>query len=609
MEDAQMAQFSFVNTMTFATLNAKYFQYNVLIPETMLQVVPKDIDVIQIYRKILNPNVRSMSQAMINALEATVGTKRTDDEVTISDSRNEDTTRLKDTGLSSEVNLQSISKPFSEFEFFFICFIGFPIITSDIFSDPFRIFNGLMSGMGQEDGSSSISSSPLHLFSLMSLSPGIGSPYPWLREMESEERGLYLIRLLVACANNVAAGSIENANIELEQINRLSSSDGDTMQRIAAYFTEALANRMLKGWPGLYKAINSTKITSISEEILTKRLFFDLCPFLRLSYLITNQAILEAMEGEKMVHIIDLCSSEPAQWINLLQALRTRSEGPPHLRITGIHQEKEVLEQMALRLNEEAEKLDIPFQFNPIVTRLENLEMEQLRYKSGEALAISSVLQLHTLLAFDDETIKRTQSPSSNRILINSQTLGDFLKKDIVNPFSPSPDSTSSSPLLLNSGKIMSFLNSLWNLSPKLMVVTEQESNHNGFTLMDRALEALIFYAALFDCLESTVPRTSVDRQKVEKMLFGEEIKNIIACEGLERKVRHEKLEKWIPRFELAGFGRVPLSYNGMLVATRLLQNYGYDGYKIKNENGFLVICWHNQPLFTISAWKFGRYS
>ncbi|KAI3739683.1 hypothetical protein L2E82_30094 [Cichorium intybus] len=483
------------------------------------------------------------------------------------------------------------------------------VFASGIFSGPHRNFNGLMSGMGQEDGSSSISSSPLHLFSLMSLSPGVGSPYPWLREMASEERGLYLIQLLVACANHVAAGSIENANIGLEQINRFSSPDGDTMQRIAAYFTEALGNRMLKGWPGLYKAINSTRITSAADEILTKRLFFDLCPFLRLSYLITNQAILEAMEGEKMVHIIDLCSSEPAQWINLLQSLSARPEGPPHLRITGIHQEKEVLEQMALRLNEEAEKLDIPFQFNPIVTRLDNLELEQLRYKSGEALAISSVLQLHTLLAFDDETIKKTQSPTSNRILLNSHTLGDFLKKDVTNPFSPSPDSTSSSPSLANSGKIMSFLNALWNLSPKLMVVTEQESNHNGFTLMDRALEALIFYAALFDCLESTVSRTSIERQKVEKMLFGEEIKNIIACEGLERMVRHEKLEKWIPRFELAGFGRVPLSYNGMMVATRLLQNFGYDGYKIKNENGVLVICWHNQPLFTISAWKFGRYS
>ncbi|KAK4407602.1 Scarecrow-like protein 3 [Sesamum angolense] len=102
--------------------------------------------------------------------------------------------------------------------------------------------------MVQEEGSSSLSSSPLQMFSLMSLSPGLGSPYPWLREMGSEERGLCLIHLLLACANHVAAGSIENANVCLECISHLASPDGDTMQRIAAYFTEALADRILKGW-------------------------------------------------------------------------------------------------------------------------------------------------------------------------------------------------------------------------------------------------------------------------------------------------------------------------------------------------------------------------
>lgn len=472
----------------------------------------------------------------------------------------------------------------------------------------------VMAGMVQEEESSSVTSSPLQLFSLMSLSPGLGSPYPWLRELKSEERGLCLIQLLVACANQVAAGSIENANIGLEHISYLASPDGDTMQRIAAYFTEALANRMLKGWPGLHKALNSTKISSVSEEILVQRLFFELCPVLRLSYVITNLAIIEAMEGEKMVHIIDLHSSEPAQWIDLLQALSARPEGPPHLRITGIHEQKEVLELMAHQLNQEAEKLDIGFQFNPIVSKLENLDIESLRVKTGEALAISSVLQLHSLLAFDDGMLRRN-SPSASKSLnpihlqMNPLTYGDFLEKD-VNFYSQRPDSaSSSSPVsFASSAKMGSFLNALRGLSPKLMVVTEQESNHNTQSLMERVTEALNFYAALFDCLESTVSRASMERQKVEKMLFGEQIKNIIACEGLERKERHEKLEKWIPRLELAGFGRVPLSYHAMLQATRLLQSYGYDGYKIKEEKGCLVICWQNTPLFSISAWRFRRY-
>jgi hypothetical protein len=121
---------------------------------------------------------------------------------------------------------------------------------------------------------------------------------------------------------------------------------------------------------------------------------------------------------------------------------------------------------------------------------------------------------------------------------------------------------------------------------------------------MERLLEALYSYAALFDCLESTVSRTSLERFKIEKMLFGEEIKNIIACEGAERKERHEKLDKWFMRLELCGFGNVPLSYYGMLQARRFLQSYGCEGYKMREENGCVAICWQDRSLFSTTAWR-----
>nr|6KPD_C Chain C, Scarecrow-like protein 3 [Arabidopsis thaliana] len=449
---------------------------------------------------------------------------------------------------------------------------------------------GPMVAMFQEDnGTSSVASSPLQVFSTMSLNrPTLlasSSPFHCLKDLKPEERGLYLIHLLLTCANHVASGSLQNANAALEQLSHLASPDGDTMQRIAAYFTEALANRILKSWPGLYKALNATqtRTNNVSEEIHVRRLFFEMFPILKVSYLLTNRAILEAMEGEKMVHVIDLDASEPAQWLALLQAFNSRPEGPPHLRITGVHHQKEVLEQMAHRLIEEAEKLDIPFQFNPVVSRLDCLNVEQLRVKTGEALAVSSVLQLHTFLASDDDLMENDMSNN--------------------NGYSPSGDSASSLPLP-SSGRTDSFLNAIWGLSPKVMVVTEQDSDHNGSTLMERLLESLYTYAALFDCLETKVPRTSQDRIKVEKMLFGEEIKNIISCEGFERRERHEKLEKWSQRIDLAGFGNVPLSYYAMLQARRLLQGCGFDGYRIKEESGCAVICWQDRPLYSVSAWR-----
>lgn len=489
-----------------------------------------------------------------------------------------------------------------------------------------------MGGMVQDEGSSSVTSSPLQCFSLMSLSPAaqlMSPPVTWLRELKSDERGLYLIHLLLNCANHVAAGKLENANVCLEHISLLAAPEGDTMQRIASHFTEALAHRVLRSWPGLYRALHpgASPPRPPPEALLARRHFFDMCPFVRLAFLVSNQAILEAMEGERVVHVVDLggAASDAAQWAALLQVLSARPEGPPHLRLTVVHEQKEFLDITAMRLSEEAERLDIPFQFHPVVARLDNLDVEMLRVKTGEALAISSVLQLHTLLAADDDAAaaagrqRKTPSPFANnsniaqlhRVLQMSHpgTLGELMEKEPVNGYSPSQDSVLSSPLASSpSPKAERFLASLWSLSPKIMMVTEQESSHNGPALTERFTEALNFYAALFDCLESTAPRMPAERARVERLLFGEEIKNIIACEGAERRERHEKLERWVQRLELAGFGRLPLSYFALLQARRLLQSYGCEGYKVREEKGCLFICWQDRPLFSVSAWRFKRF-
>ncbi|GER43595.1 GRAS family transcription factor [Striga asiatica] len=382
---------------------------------------------------------------------------------------------------------------------------------------------------------------------------------PQPTEMKSEERGLCLVHLLIACANHVASNNLENANVSLDYISRLASINGDTMQRISAHFAEALADRMLRIWPGLHRALTSARITSSEEEIQARNLFFDLCPFLKVSQLITNQAILEAMEGEKVVHVIDLDCFEPSQWVGLIRALSNRPEGPPHLKITGLQQNKGVLDRVAFRLNEEAEKLDIPFQFNPIVCEIESLDFDSLHVKSGEAVAVSCVFRLHSLLASDDDV----QMP-----------------------------------------KMTNFLNGLWGLFPKIVMVTEQESNHNKSNLMDRVMEALNFYGALFDCLECTLPVESLERRKIERNLYGKEINNIVACESVDRKTRHEKLEKWVRRLEFVGFGKVSLSYEVMVQARIFLQSFKCNGYnyRVREENGCFFICWQDKPLFSVSG-------
>lgn len=447
-----------------------------------------------------------------------------------------------------------------------------------------------------EGSSSSVTSSPLQNFSNMPLHPhpvangaGAGATPPWmLRELRSDERGLCLIHLLLNCAAAAASGRLDAANAALEHIATLAAPDGDAMQRVAAAFAEALARRALRAWPGLCRALLLPRAGPTPAEVaVARRHFFDLCPFLRLAGAAANQAILEAMESEKIVHVIDLGGADATQWLELLHLLAARPEGPPHFRLTAVHEHKDLLSQTAMALTKEAERLDVPFQFNPVVSRLDALDVESLRVKTGEALAISSSLQLHRLLATDDDTSATTAAADKERRR-------------------SSPDS--SGLLSPSTSRADAFLGALWGLSPKVMVVAEQEASHNTPGLTERFVEALNYYAALFDCLEVGAARGSVERARVERWLLGEEIKNIVACDGAERRERHERLDRWAARMEGAGFGRVPLSYYALLQARRAAQGLGCDGFKVREEKGTFFLCWQDRALFSVSAWRGRRF-
>ncbi|KAK7312125.1 hypothetical protein VNO77_35741 [Canavalia gladiata] len=416
--------------------------------------------------------------------------------------------------------------------------------------------------------------------------------------MDVENEGLRLVQLLWGCAALIESGNYSDADIALYQLSQLASPNGDSMQRVATYFSQALACCLVpKNMRGVPKILRLSKTLSTLEQVHVKKLFFEFYPFLNIVYLITNQAIIEAMEGEKTINILDLSASDAIQWIRLMQGLKERlpnTPSYPRITVTAIHEKKEVLQQMGLHLRLEAEKLNFPFQFNSIVSNLENLDPGTLPIKRGEPLAISCVLQLHSLLATNDDEVVKVKGQRNFAELLGKQN-----KK--VNP---SPDSALSPFSPCPSHKMECFLNGLWKLQPKVMVITEQESNVNGSSLTQRVDRALNFYGAMFDCLESSISKAMVERSLMEKLLLGEQIMNIIACEGIERKERHEKLHTWIPWLELAGFGKVPISSNGILLATKLLQSY-VQGYHILHHNKCLFICWNKIPLFSVSAWKF----
>jgi hypothetical protein len=420
-----------------------------------------------------------------------------------------------------------------------------------------------------------------------------------VQELSHDQQGLRLINLLYQCAAEVAAGAFDRANFYLEQITQLASLDAPhTLQRLAAVFADALARKLLNLVPGLSRALLSTGGNSAEAHLVpaARRHLFDVLPFMKLAYLTTNHAILEAMEGERFVHVVDLSgpAANPVQWIALFHAFRGRRGGPPHLRVTAVHDGREFLANMAAVLAKEAEAFDIPFQVSAVEARLEELDTDALRHvlcvRSGEALAVSVVGQLHRLLAADDAGGRNSRHVPGSSCLTPVQIIarsspssfGELLEREIntrlqLSPdssavLSMSPQSSSLSPAQQQQqrekAKLGSFLRAVRALSPKIMVVAEPEANHNAATFLERFEEALNYYASLFDCLErasaAQAHRCAGERARAERLVLGEEIRGVVAREGAERKERHELLAQWARRMEAAGMERVGLSYAGI---------------------------------------------
>ncbi|CAM0151397.1 unnamed protein product [Urochloa decumbens] len=506
-----------------------------------------------------------------------------------------------------------------------------------------------------EDTVSSATSSPAS--SLYSPSPhGYGS---WVQELSHDQQGVRLIGLLYQCAAEVAAGAFDRANLCLEQINQLASLDAPhTLQRLAAVFADALSRKLISLLPGVSRALQySTAASSSGEAHLVtaaRRHLFDTVPFMKLAYLTTNHAILEAMEGERFVHVVDLSgpASNAVQWIALFHAFRARRGGPPHLRVTAVHDGgKECLASMAAVLAKEAEAFDIPFQFDAVEARLDDLVLlldtpdalrQVLRVRSGEALAISVVSQLHRLLAADDVAgagrTRQQHVPGSScltpvQIMARSspRSFGELLERELNTRLQLSPDAASSvvsslspqSPAAAQhnqrtpaagAAKLGRFLQAVRGLSPNIMVVAEPEANHNAAAFMERFEEALNYYGSLFDCLERASAaahhhrqHAAEERARVERLVLGEEVRGVVAREGAERKERHERLAQWGRRMEAAGMERVGMSYGGMMEARKLLHSMGWAGsYEVVHDprGEAFFFCWHRRPLYSVSAWR-----
>ncbi|GJM88407.1 hypothetical protein PR202_ga04465 [Eleusine coracana subsp. coracana] len=370
-------------------------------------------------------------------------------------------------------------------------------------------------------------------------------------------------------------------------VSAASLAAGSPLHRAAVAFGEALGARMMRSLPGLALALQlqAPAPPTLAAANAARQSFAALCPPVRVAATAANHVILEAMAAEQWVHIVDLSGASTSQWIELLHLFATRPGGPPSLRLTVVNDQDDFLAQAAGLLTQEAVRLHVPFMFMPVRSHIDRMLLPSAASLNvvpglGEALVISSTLQLHRLIA-DELTITLPPAAVSNndQELTTTTTTKQITKAD-------------------------GLLHALSELKPKLLVLTEHEVDHNSPDLSDRVPNAFDYYTVLYRDLEGL---GFVDRVTVEHVLLREEVMDIVTSDGVQRRERHEVMARWEQRMQVAGFQPAQVNISAGKAAARLARQLNNGGLSMfmthKADKGCLFVCSRNKPLFAVSAW------
>ncbi|KAF5195713.1 Nodulation-signaling pathway 2 protein [Thalictrum thalictroides] len=396
-----------------------------------------------------------------------------------------------------------------------------------------------------------------------------------------DSKGLRLVHLLMAAAEALTGAnkSRDLARVILVRLKELvSPTTGTNMERLAAYFTDALQG-LLEGAGVHSKHHNQNYSTNGPHHLITNdhhghhqtdvlsafQLLQDMSPYVKFGHFTANQAILEAVTDDRRIHIVDYDIMEGIQWASFMQALVTRKDGAPspHLRITAItrvgNARKSIgsVQETGRRLVAFAASIGQPFSFHQC--RLdpdETFRPSALKLVKGEALVINCMLHF----------------PHYNY---------------------RSPDS------------VASFLSGTKTLNPRVVTLVEEEVGPIGEAgFVGRFMDTLHHYSAVYDSLEAGFPMQSRSRALVERVFLGPRIAGSLAR---IYRARGEDSEghvcSWGEWMNGAGFDPVGISFSNHCQAKLLLGLFN-DGYRVEElRKNTLVLGWKSRRLLSASIW------
>ncbi|CAA3023379.1 scarecrow 14 [Olea europaea subsp. europaea] len=383
------------------------------------------------------------------------------------------------------------------------------------------------------------------------------------KKHENNSEVVDLRTLLISCAQSVAADDRRAESVQLQQIRQHASPTGDAYQRLAYVFAYGLEARFSGTGTQIYASLASKNITAV-EKLKAYQVYLSACPFKQISIIFANKMIMKAASEATTLHIVDFGILYGFQWPSLIQHLSRRPGGPPKLRITGIEfpqpgfRPAERVEETGCRLAKYCERFGVPFEYQAIATQnWETIKIEDLKIAHGEVLAVNCLYRFGRLL---DETVE-VDCP-----------------RDAV-------------------------LNLIRKMNPNIFVHAVGSGSYSAPFFITRFREALFYYSALFDMLDTTLPRDDPHRMNFEQEFYGREIINVIACEGAGRVERPETHKQWQIRTMRAGFKPLPLNHEFMKKLRNKVKAGYHKDFLFDEDGNWMLQGWKGRIIYGSSCW------
>ncbi|OIV93484.1 hypothetical protein TanjilG_11066 [Lupinus angustifolius] len=406
-------------------------------------------------------------------------------------------------------------------------------------------------------------------------------------------------QLLVHCANAIETNDVTLAQQILWVLNNIALPDGDSNQRLASSFLHALAARAAKnGSCKMLEAMMGEEsrshlaIDTHKFSVIELANFVDLTPWHRFGFTAANAAIIEASEGFSVIHIVDLSLTHCMQIPMLIDAIASRHEVPPLIKLTvagdNCRDIPPVLDlsydELGAKLVNFASSRNVIMEFRVVhssytdgfASLIEHLKLQHLVYASEARATEALVINCHMMLHYiPDETLIHYMNSNSY--------VYDY--------------GYDSSTLSLRS----LFLKAVRSLDPTIVVLVDEDADLTSNNLVCRLRSAFNYLWIPYDTVDTFLPRGSKQRQWYEAGICWK-IENVIAHEGLQRVERVEPKSKWEQRMKNANFHGVTFSEDSISEVKAMLDEHAA-GWGLKKEDEHILLTWKGHNVVFASVW------